>query len=86
MHLTWLRDTYKARYFEDIPLLSTILSAEHFKAFYSYLAPIDSDFDGNVALFNGVVLKGAQMLGHLHNLQRTVEGIRLRQKLLEYNQ
>lgn len=85
VHLTWLRDTYKSKYFEDILTLSTILSAEHFKAFYNYLSPIDSDYDGNVLLFNGVELKGVQMLGHLHNIRKMVEGIKLKQKLLAYN-
>ena len=50
VHLNWLVNTFKAKYFADIPLMSLTLTSEHFKAFYSYLKPIDSDYNGNIAL------------------------------------
>ena len=85
IHLDWLVNTYKARIFQDIPGLSTSLTSEHFKFFYTGLAPIDDDLASTIALYEGVDLKGSIMIGHMNNIKKIIDGYRIRQGLYAYN-
>lgn len=43
IHLDWLMNIYKPRYFSDILDLSKTLPDAHFQFFYTNLKPIDDD-------------------------------------------
>ena len=84
--MTILVDTYKAKIFQDMPGLSKTLSAEHFKFFYTALAPIDDDLQTTINYYEGVNLKGEEMLGHMNEIKKIVDGYKLRQLLYAFNE
>jgi hypothetical protein len=85
VHLAALQGTYKARIFADIPALSRVLSISHFTFFYTGLAPIDDDLGTTISLYEGVNLKGGDMIGHINNIRKITDGYKLRQKLYAAN-
>lgn len=46
-HAEWLLE-YKPRYFADILNAAQYLEGDHLEVFYSHLAPIDDDLDGQI--------------------------------------
>ena len=85
VHLNELQTIYKNRYFQDIPTLSKVLSLAHFRFFYSNLSPIDDNLEETIALYEGIDLPGSDMLGHMNNLRKILDGYKLRKKLYEVN-
>ena len=85
VHLNELQTIYKSRYFQDIPTLRKILSLAHFRFFYSNLSPIDDNLEETIALYEEIDLPGSDMLGHMNNLRKILDGYKLRKKLYEIN-
>lgn len=80
-HLDWLKNTYKARFFQDIPDLSLFLPNKHFEFFYTNLKPIDDDLQGIIASFSAINLPGSDMIGHMNNIRKITDIYRLRSML-----
>lgn len=85
IHQDILLNTFKTKIFEDIPLLSKQLSAEHFAFFYTRLQPIDDDLQTTIKLYKGIKLEGTGMLGDINNIKMIIENLELRQKLYVIN-
>jgi aminopeptidase N len=86
VHLPWLVTIYKPKIFEAIPALSLTLTSEHFQFFYTNLAPIDDDLATNINYYQAVSLPGSNMIGHVNNIKKIVDGYKLRQVLYAFNQ
>ena len=80
VHSAWLAE-YKPRIFEDIPKLSKILTFDHFAFFYTNLAPNDEKLEENIAYYEAVKLPGDDMIGHRTNIQKIINGYKLKQAL-----
>ena len=76
---------FKARIFQDIPSLSKTLSLSHFMFFYTNLAPIDDDLAGTIALYESINLQSADLIGHMNNIQKIIDGYKLRVNLYQVN-
>jgi hypothetical protein len=86
VHLQLLQDTYKSRYFSDLPVVSRSLVSNHFEFFYQNLKPIDDDLAGTIANYEKIKLQGDEMIGHMKVITQIKYGYQLRQKLYDYNQ
>lgn len=78
VHLAELVSTFKMRIFQDIPALSKTLSLSQFQFFYTSLAPIDDDLTGTIALYESVDLPESDLIGHMNNIQKIIDGYKLR--------
>jgi len=86
VHLDLLKNTYKSRYFTDLPLMSKSLVSNHFEFFYQNLKPIDDDLTETIANYEKIKLQGGSMIGHMKLITQIKYGYQLRQKLYEFNQ
>ncbi len=65
IHKIILLDTYKSRYFADLPSMSTKLNSNHFEFFYQNLKPIDDNLTSTIASYENINLVAANMKGHM---------------------
>lgn len=85
VHLTELTNIYKEKLVSDIPVVSKTLSLNHFRFFYTNLAPIDDDLEQTIALYESINLPGSDMLGHINNIKKIIDDYKLRKMLYTAN-
>jgi hypothetical protein len=86
VHLAELTNVYKARLVADMPTASKTLSLNHFRFFYTNLAPIDDELDQTISLYESINLPGSEMLGHMNNIKKIVDDFKLRRMLYLANE
>ena len=85
VHLSELKNIYKTRLVSDIPIVSKTHSLNHFRFFYTNLAPIDDDLDETISLYESINLPGSAMLGHMNNIKKILDDFKLRRNLYIFN-
>lgn len=78
-HSEWLLE-YKPRYFADILTLANELVGDHFDVFYSGLAPIDDDLDGQIQGFEKIKFNDAKHDKAQRDILKMIDNLKRRRR------
>lgn len=76
-HAEWLLE-YKPRYFADILVVATIFEGEHLQTFYSDLAPIDDDLDGQIHEFEKIKFNNPKLDKNQRDILKIIDNLKRR--------
>lgn len=78
-HAEWLIE-YKPRYFADIINASKTLEGDHLEAFYSGLAPIDDDLDGQIEGFEKIKFDNNKLDKNQRDILKMIDNLKRRRR------
>ncbi len=79
VHAEWLSE-YKPRYFADILTVANELEGDHFEVFYSGLAPIDDDLDGQIQEFEKIKFNNPKLDKSQRDIMKMIDNLKRRRR------